>query len=83
MLALSSLLFVIGFFGMFTGVNLIGASQTAMIMNLEPVLTIVFAVLLLEEGLNLPQSFGAALVILAIFVFQGLKYRNHSSLPSS
>lgn len=45
-----------------------GAVLTAAVMNLEPVVTIALAVLLVGERLSLSMSLGAALVALAIFL---------------
>ena len=58
------------FLAMFIGVRMIGASQTAMVMNTEPVLTIGLAILLLGETLSVNQVAGATIVIAAIFFAQ-------------
>lgn len=68
--------FAAAFLGMFLGVRLIGASRTAMLMNLEPVLTLVLAILLLNEDLSGHQFLGAALVIGAIVAAQIRKPAN-------
>ena len=70
--AVAALSFAGGFFGMFSGVRIIGASRTAMVMNLEPVVTIVLALLILREDLSASQFAGAALVIAAISAAQAL-----------
>ncbi len=70
LMAAAALSFAGAFLGMFVGVRLIGASPTAMIMNLEPVLTLALAVLLLDEDLSVHQLLGAALVIAAIAAAQ-------------
>ena len=62
--------FAVAFLAMFTGVKLIGALRTSMIMNLEPVATIVLAVLLLGERLTAQQLVGGALVIGAVLAMQ-------------
>jgi len=62
--------FAAAFLGMFLGVQLIGASRTAMLMNLKPVLTLVLVVLLLNEDLSGHQFLVAALVIAAIVAAQ-------------
>ena len=64
------LCFAVAFLAMFTGVKLIGALRTSMIMNLEPVATIVLAVLLLGERLTAQQLAGGALVIGAVLATQ-------------
>ena len=58
------------FLAMFAGVRMIGASRTAMVMNLEPVLTVALAIALLEETLTTHQFFGAILVVAAVAVAQ-------------
>lgn len=70
LMAAAVLSFAAAFLGMFLGVRLIEASRTAMLMNLEPVLTLVLAVLLLDEDLSGHQLLGAALVIAAIVATQ-------------
>lgn len=67
------LLFGVGFVAMFTGVKLIGALRTSMVMNLEPIATIALAVLILGEAFTLQQVAGAALVFGAIIVTQRRK----------
>lgn len=71
--AATALTFAAAFFGMFASVRLIGPSRAAMIMNLEPVLTIALAVLLLSEAFSVHQAAGAALVIAAILVAQAAR----------
>ncbi len=66
----AALAFAIAFFCMFAAVTFIGPARSAMIMNLEPVITVGLAVLLLAEVLTLHQVFGAALVIAAVFASQ-------------
>ncbi|MFN4141432.1 DMT family transporter [Aestuariivirga sp.] len=45
------------------GMGRIGAASTAMISNVSPLLTIYFAVALLEEEFTLPHAIGTALVV--------------------
>lgn len=68
--AAAALSFAGAFIGMFAGVGMIGPSRTAMVMNLEPILTVALAILLLDEALSGHQLLGAALVIAAIFAAQ-------------
>ncbi len=70
LIAAAALCFAGAFLGMFLGVRLIGASRTAMMMNLEPVLTVALAVVLLDENLSVHQLLGATLVIAAIVAAQ-------------
>ena len=71
---LASLSFATAFFFMFKGINLIGAVNTAMILNLEPIFTIGLAFAFLNETLSKSQFIGAALVLLAIIIVQ--RYQN-------
>lgn len=66
----ASVTYAAAFFAIYKGIGMIGASRTAMIMNLEPVLTIGLAILLLQEGLSPHQLFGAAMVIAAVVAAQ-------------
>lgn len=72
---LASLSFATAFFCMFKGINLIGAVNTAMILNLEPVFTIALAFMFLGESLSATQLTGASLVLLAIVLVQ--RYQRH------
>ena len=65
-----SLAFSIASFGMFRGVQLIGSTSAAMLMNLETVFTMPLAVLILGETLDTKRLVGAALVIGAAVVSQ-------------
>lgn len=69
-LSVAVLSFAAAFLGMFSGVRLIGASRTAMVMNFEPVFTISLALVFLDETLGPLQLVGAALVIAAIVTSQ-------------
>jgi len=60
------------FLAMYSGVRLVGASQAAMLLNMEPVFTIVLAVALLGERLTPVQATGAGLVIAAVLWAQHL-----------
>ena len=62
------LFFSVGIIGFFAAVSLIGGVKTATIMNVEPVFTVLGAVLVLGEHLAPLQLLGAALVVLAIFL---------------
>ena len=58
------------FAAMFTAVSRIGASATAMLMNLEPPLTAILAVTILGDILTSIQILGIALVVGAVFFVQ-------------
>lgn len=50
----------------FVGLSLAGGTKTALVMNFEPVTTIIFAALLLGEALGWLQYTGAAIVVASI-----------------
>jgi drug/metabolite transporter (DMT)-like permease len=60
----------IGTLAFFAAIPLLGAVRAAMITNLEPVLGIVFAMLILGERMSLAQATGFALVIASIFIME-------------
>ncbi len=73
----------IAFLGMFWAVKAIGATPTAMIMNLEPVFTIALSVWVLSEVPSMQRLCGAALVIGAVVVSQLMAARGRvSPFPS-
>jgi drug/metabolite transporter (DMT)-like permease len=53
----------------------IGPFRTALIMNLEPLLTTLFSILLLGETLTVVQAAGAMLMITSLAAFQTLRTR--------
>ena len=53
----------------------VGPFRTAMVMNLEPLLTLVFSIMLLGEVLTLVQLIGAAVMIGALCAFQFVRGR--------
>lgn len=67
-LATSSLAITIGYITVFAGIEILGPVKTAMLMNLEPIITIGLAVLLLGEKLSRIQLIGAGLVLVGIFL---------------
>ncbi|MDE0149950.1 MAG: DMT family transporter [Rhodospirillaceae bacterium] len=63
-----TIVFICVAFLMFYGaLNFLRESRTALVMNLEPVFTIVMAVFLFGEAFGATQWLGAGLVVLAIF----------------
>ena len=60
----------IGTLVFFSAIPLLGAVRAAMITNLEPVLGIVFAMLILGERMSPVQGTGIALVIASIFAME-------------
>jgi drug/metabolite transporter (DMT)-like permease len=74
-LTVAILFFASAFFAMFKGVNLIGAAPTAMLMNMEPVFTLVLSFVVLSEDLSGRKILGAAIVLGAVIVSQLLSAR--------
>lgn len=62
--------FVIAYLSVYTSLKIIGAVSTSTIMNLEPVLTIVFAIGLLQEQMTMEKLIGGAIVLFAILLAQ-------------
>ena len=62
-------LFAFAVFFQFGAIHNVGASRAAMYFNLEPVITLSIAVLLLGERLSPLQFLGGAMVIAALFLF--------------
>jgi len=67
-LFLTAIFYAMGQSFVFAGIAEAGPVSSSLIMNMEPVFTIIFALLLLGERLHPVQSVGAALVIAAVFV---------------
>jgi len=55
------------------GMQLIGATQTSLILTIEPVITIVLAVILFEEGLTVSNVIGCVLILSAALLIQKFK----------
>ena len=70
-LCVSSLALATGYITMFTGLEIIGPVKTSMLLNVEPILTITLAAILLGERLASIQLTGAAFVILGIILITG------------
>ena len=62
------LLFTIGQFFLFTGTKHTGSAQASLILNVEPLISIVAAIILLGERLAVAQFIGVAVVITALFL---------------
>ena len=61
-------LFTIGQFFLFTGTKHTGSAQASLILNVEPLISIGAAIILLGEQLAMPQYIGVAVVITALFL---------------
>jgi drug/metabolite transporter (DMT)-like permease len=55
--------------------NRIGPFRTAFIMNLEPLVTTILSILLLQESLTPLQSLGASVMLVSLCVFQFVRAR--------
>lgn len=60
--------FLIGFLAFLAGVKLIGATRTAVICNLEPVLSVLAGLVLFAESFTATQALGAAIVLAGVFL---------------
>ncbi|WP_421783777.1 DMT family transporter [Kiloniella litopenaei] len=63
-----ALLYLVATLGQIATVNSVGPSRTAMLFNVEPVVSIVAAVLVLKETLNPPQIIGSLFVLAAVAI---------------
>ena len=70
-----SVFFSFGYFGISRGAQLLGATPTAMLMNLETVFSIPLAAIILGEALDTPRLTGAAIVLASVVVSQWLAAR--------
>lgn len=65
---LATLFYVVGYIAWFAALRLIAPTYSAVMLNVEPVVSIIAATLLLGEGLGVLQLAGVALVILMLTV---------------
>ncbi len=65
-----SILYAAGIIGLFLLLPLLGAIQTAVVLNLEPVAVALVAWLALDEALAPAQVAGAAIVVTAVMLYQ-------------
>ena len=70
-LGVSSLALAVAYMALFTGLEIIGPVKTSMLLNVEPILTITLAAIMLGERLGSIQFVGAAFVILGIILITG------------
>ena len=69
----SCVFFAFAMIGMFVGLAKIGAIRTSLLMNFEPVASIVLGALLLDQVLEPLQLVGAGVVIAAILLAELVK----------
>ena len=60
----------IGIVCFFAGMKRVGPSTASIVMNLEPVLTVVLSVLLLSETFSLGQALGGGGILLGLYLLQ-------------
>jgi len=70
-LGVASLALAIAYGSFFAGLEIIGTVKTAMLMNMEPILTIILAAIFLDERLSSIQLVGAGFVIVGIILITG------------
>ena len=64
----SSMFTVYNWTVLLTGTKHSGSAQASLILNVEPLISIVAAIILLGEQLAMPQYIGVAVVITALFL---------------
>jgi drug/metabolite transporter (DMT)-like permease len=77
-LALISTVIAIG--TLFAGIKLLGAPTAAMLSTLEPVVTIVLSMIVLQQSITKIQMFGGALILSAMIVL--VMGKSNSQLPN-
>ena len=60
------ILFVFGQLCLFAATKTIGSAQTSLMLNIEPLVSILAAVILLGESLVLSQTLGVAVILVAL-----------------
>jgi drug/metabolite transporter (DMT)-like permease len=77
-LLVASLSLATGYVTLFAGLEILGPLKSSMLMNMEPILTIILAAILLGERLSSVQLIGAGLVIVGIFLITGAFRKIHN-----
>ncbi|MAW06357.1 MAG: hypothetical protein CL918_07455 [Deltaproteobacteria bacterium] len=67
-IAVICVLFIIGQLSLFAATKSIGSTQTSLILNIEPLVSIGAAIFLLGENLLFSQSLGVAVILLALIL---------------
>jgi len=75
---LACLFYVVAFLGYAIGMRYIAPARAAMYYNLEPVISIIAASILLSELLTPTQGIGAALVLVALMLSAWRERRGHA-----
>ena len=69
------ILFVFGQLSLFAATKTIGSEQTSLMLNFEPLVSILAAVILLGESLELSQTLGVAVILLALILASATQQR--------
>ena len=72
----------IGIVLFFVGLRLVGPSDASIVMNLEPVLTVVLSILLLGESFGWLQALGGGVILGGLYLLRKGESANES-LPGS
>ncbi len=78
----ATLCYVVAILGQFQALAVIPAAKAAFIFNLEPFVSIMLAVTILNESLSITQWAGAVIVLTVLFLFAG-KIEGHSTNQAS
>ena len=62
------ILFVIGQLSLFSATKYIGSAQTSLMLNIEPLVSILAAIILLGESLVLSQTMGVVVILVALIL---------------
>ncbi len=62
--------FIIAYLSVYMSLKLVGAVRTSTIMNLEPIMTTIFAITLLHEQMTVEKFIGGVIVLCAILLAQ-------------
>ena len=62
------ILFVFGQLCLFAATKTIGSAKTSLLLNIEPLVSILSAVILLGESLMLSQTLGVAIILVALLL---------------
>ena len=69
------ILFIIGQLCLFAATKTIGSEQTSLMLNIEPLVSILAAVILLGESLVLSQTLGVAVILVALLLASATQKR--------
>jgi drug/metabolite transporter (DMT)-like permease len=77
--------FLFGFLAFLAGVKLIGATRTAVICNLEPIVSVLCGFALFAESFTATQGFGAAVILASVFllVYEDARIRRRAAAPAA